>query len=227
MIVHFGKKLKNMHITNKIAWCHIPKTGGSFTYKLFDILFDLNIYIGKDYDKNNFYIDPYKGLDKHLPFSIRPELLKDQKRIVNLRKLPDWILSWMMFNERACEIPFNKNNYKNGMIFCNTHNFPGCVRPNKKDQRGFLHIDKFIKAYTENDDYEFIRTSELAYDFIDIIGKYHEISNDKQQKMLELNIVAPGHYDKEKEYFTKSEIDQMYNDCPYWTKLENKIYGTI
>jgi hypothetical protein len=216
-----------MLITDKIAWAHIPKTGGSHTIKLFDRIFNVHAfakYGGQNYDRKNLFVVA-KGHDKHKIFRKYGSKVHGKQRIVNFRPLVQWITSWMYFNERVCNIPFDKKNYRKGKIFCQCFDFEGCKKSNPKyHSRGWMDIDEFYKSYiTDPAIYEFIEMENLNESFIEIIGKYHLISDQHKLDIRSEEITAIGHYHKREWPWTKEEEEQMYLDNPYYAEVEKYV----
>lgn len=199
-----------MIITNKFVWAHFQKTGGTAMHRMFEAV-----------KTPDMKFDPQNKHLKHDTFQqrIKKCVKLPEVRIMNLRRLPEWINSFLWFQERCTRIQYLKENYTQGMV---------------RDREGgqsdkkliWRNVDGYLASYMDYGINHWLKCSSLNEDFIEIIGKYIPIPDKKKDEIMEINNVGKGHY-KKKEYYTKKEKLQMYKECPLWATVEENIYGSI
>lgn len=194
-----------MIISKSFIWAHLPKTGGTATTRIFNQFPDLIVY--QDNERSHAKHDTFKQKEQKFVKNDFP-----QKRIMNFRKLPEWLISIMFHMQRCANIPFNKDNYKNGAVFLDM----GGVKK-------WYNIDELLKGYLDKPIDYFIRVEYLALDFIKAINNFKILSPGDCELIKSIRC-GVGNYDKSKEYFTKEEISQIYDDCPIWSNLEKTLY---
>lgn len=188
-----------MIIGNNFSWAHIGKTGGDSVHKMFSIC---DIAASVDDVTTNL---------KHDTFKYRLELIANKKRILTIRKLPNWILSRAMHTKIHLGIDFTKEELIRGII----------KWPNTQTTADahLLHYEP------EKVDY-WLRTEYLAEDFIKAFSNFFNINN--AQKTLILNThenICKDNYNKS--YFSDEELKQLYENCPVWTKYEKQVFGSL
>jgi len=200
-----------MIITDKFVWAHFQKTGGSAIHSMFEVI-----------KTDDIISDPQNRHLKHDTFHqrIKKGVQLPDVRIMNLRRLPDWINSFIWFNERCTNIKYSRDNYKNGMIRDREDG-----RPDKN--LIWRDIDAYLASYMDRGMTHWLKTRRLNEDFIEVIGKYININREQEKEIMELVNIGKGHYDKKQEYYTSKEKRQMYIDCPFWAHVEEKVYGSI
>ncbi len=200
-----------MIITNKFAWGHFQKTGGTTIGRLFENLFKENIV----------YADSEFKHEKHDTFKVKSEkgVIVPDIRILNIRRLPEWVVSFLWFSERCTNIEYKKDNYYKGTILDREFG-------KAQDKIISRNIDEYLKSYFDKPITDFIRMEYLNEDFISVFGKYINILDDQKRKIKNA-FYGQGHYNKFEKYFNEKEIKQMYIDCPFWAKIEKQVYGNL
>jgi hypothetical protein len=193
-----------MVIGDRFAWAHLPKTGGSATLKLFLLFPDLVEFA--DVEDSN---------EKHTTFKERQNEVAGKTLLMNLRRLPFWVLSraqhvsrWgvhpdykpipMASAEELAESDFPDNRL---LLFTDGERFP---------------IDRWL------------RMEHLGEDFMSFISDLTDVSDEQRRAALDLPLVNAHEYDHEVEsWFTAEQIERMYNHNPVWAGVEEKLYGGL
>jgi|GEM_PF-584329 len=211
-----------MIITTKFCWGHLGKTGGNSTKKMFDILELKDIIVSHEISDPN----------KHLIFSQYKDLCKDQKKILNIRRLATWIISdWNHFYITKKIQTIKKESIIEGSVFRGTD----------------IIADDILKTYYCEElggiDY-WLRTEYLAEDFLKVIKNFEDISQAQQAKIRKIKanqaknlkqtqaseFLGVKYTDAEelvKLLFTKEEIENMYKRNPFWAQIEKEMYGNL
>lgn len=210
-----------MIITNKFCWGHLGKTGGDSTKTMFDIL-EL-----KDIILSHEVTDP----NKHLNFRKYPDLCKDKKKILNIRRLATWIISdWNHFYRAKQIEQISKKNLVKGLA----------CRVGKE-----ILADQVLKNYACEElggiDY-WLRTEYLAEDFIKVMENFEEISEEKKARIRQVKenqaknrrnvrkLWGVEYSEAEeilKKFFTREEVKNMYERNPFWSQIEKEMYGNL
>ena len=72
-----------MIIGERFVWGHLVKTGGDSTARLFQLFPALVVHCDSANDNH-----------KHDPFGARPEEVRGKVLVLNIRRLPSWVLSY-------------------------------------------------------------------------------------------------------------------------------------
>jgi hypothetical protein len=202
-------------ISEKFVWLHLGKTGGNFTHYLFqeylaehllhiDLISDSIKHIGLA--NANIKYPQYNLLEKDL--------------ILNIRKLPSWIISNNRHKIRAKNIKEEKTLQKiidwsnMGLVYIDE-------KQDINDLNSWIKPDELL-LFCIRDKYPkfFIRTEYLIEDFNKIISQY--IPDIKIN-----NGIKPMNVNKDTISFCieKQNIENVYSTNPIWADLENKLYS--
>ena len=143
------------------------------------------------------YTDSIHDPKKHSNLTrtdIDATLLQDKKIICNIRKLPAWIKS-----------------YRQQRIV--VHNKVLTL------EELCMSAEGHIKTYSNSVDY-WIRTEQLADDFIKIISNFIDISPEQEKNIRRIHINKRTYSHD----LTQEDIDYLYDSCPTWKKYEEMVY---
>lgn len=195
-----------MVIGKDFVWGHHGKTAGTTTHALFKIINDGTLKIDDDGDGN-----------KHLWFFLKlmtthPDL--PNNRILNIRRLPEWLNSYGHFQQEFSGIPYIWEELKQGYI---------------RTRKGrTVHADQVILPWEPELVTDWIRVEYLKEDFITVMSKYMDITPEMRRKIHNTgNLNRSGGGDKSRQLFTPKEIKELYINCPRWAHYEEKVYGHI
>jgi hypothetical protein len=199
----------------KFVWGHLPKTGGTSTASMF-----LSVPGLVEWYDNHDPLPPRAKLTppQHLDFSQASTKLNidfsNKKRILNIRRLPIWLLSHWQHRTIYRKEPFGSAQKKklcSGLI----HSHPSSTAD------GALQTWEYDKV-----DY-WIRCDFLADDFIKVIDNFIEISDINKRKIKKIRNNVNVYPRKIRSWFTQEDLDKIYSVNPVWTQLEEELYGDL
>ncbi|MBF0122416.1 MAG: hypothetical protein HQL21_03270 [Candidatus Omnitrophica bacterium] len=170
--------------------------------------------------------------NKHKSFLHYPELCKDRKKILNIRRLPVWLVSWWHHSYRSGYIEsIDREKIVEGLA----------------PLKGRVLADHELKQRAETKlggiDY-WLRTESLAEDFIRVMKDFILISEEKQVQIRKIKENQGRHLSEQhgndflghkyidaesalQKFFTLKEVKNIYDQNPFWADVENKIYGNL
>lgn len=204
-----------MIVSDKFLWMHIGKAAGTSTGSMFYIIkgvLDSNI----DMNEKGFlkHDNITRRITKYETKSIYTrEYLNSLDKILNLRRLPEYIMSNTQHGIKHNDRIFNKESMINGFVnHSSTKNLNG-------------HVDSILSSYIEEKEpTHWLRTEYINEDFVKMIKNYYDIDDKLENRLLNVKMNVNNDYDRNKDVFTKDEIKEMYNNCPLWAEYEKKIY---
>lgn len=211
-----------MVIGKHFVWGHMGKTGGDSVHKMFACLPQKYIE----------YADDTRKPDKHFSFAKREadmgiDLSNSRKRILNIRRLPSWALSYGYHKLHRQGVPFDREKLLQGILAVR-------VRQIAKDDgtiemiTDYAHIDQILQNQMCGRVDYWIRTEYLAQDFISIVSQFIPISWWRRLRIKITHRNTNSKYDKDlSKHFNKQDLEQLYAACPFWTKIEKQCYGDI
>lgn len=187
------------------VWAHIPKTGGDSTLALFRQVKGATLTFLEDERKHD---------------SFRRQGVSGVRRIANMRRLPLFVRSWAShygqhgkWNRQNIDQPFTREQLVAGKLWW--------LEPYTTRWR-LVHLDTVIADYYEIESVdEWLRLENLFADFQRIVGSYVDVS-----------AVRASHWENRGAYrrdrwFSREEVRRIYDSCPRWTALEERIYGAV
>jgi hypothetical protein len=191
-------------IGGRFAWAHLPKTAGDATFKLFGLFPDVVLFA-----------DPADRNEKHDVFASRPHEVEGKDLILNIRRLPAWILSYShQMNQRGLYPDFE----------------PMPMRSPRKMSRS-TEPDRILSGFLEvgrDRITSWIRTEQLVDDFLTCAGRYTSIDSEQHANAYEIGRVNAKKYDHHiGAWFTADQIELMYQTNPIWASVEAEVYGGI
>jgi hypothetical protein len=186
------------------AWAHLPKTGGDATLAMFHLFPELIEYA-----------DPEDTNDKHAFFHDRADEIRGRVLVMNLRRLPSWVLSRAQHVSRRGLYPDYVPQPMGTPDELADSSFPD-DRLALYTSRGRFHPDRWL------------RMESLAEDFIDFISDFHAIGADESARVAALGPVNSAEYDHEvAHWFSPEQVRRMYLNNPNWATVEQELYGGL
>jgi hypothetical protein len=190
-----------MVIGERFAWGHLQKTAGDATLALFELFPDL---IG--------YADPRNVEEKHAPFATRAADVDGKLLAANIRRLPDWTLSWAQHRARYAKRP-------NGRP----------VAMNSPHQMAEVpRADKRLSILTGDGRYKvdrWIRMENLVEDFSEFISEFTNLTDDDRDRIWKTPPINTLDYDHDiRHWFTPAQVRRLYRNNPLWASVEERIY---
>ncbi len=210
-----------MVIGKYFAWAHFGKTGGDSVHEMFRVI-----------SEHVIYSDKINMPEKHLNFNKNEERLgyditHSRKRIMNLRRLPSWILSFANHKYRSLSVPIIKESHLRGTVLFERGGDDFLGKSDIPDFRE-VKIDKMLEDFMCSRIDYWLRTEYLADDFINVMSKFVPISSFQKRKIRKIKINVNQDYNKDiLANFSINELDLIYKNCPFWASIEKKVYGNI
>ncbi len=203
-----------MVIGEQFVWSHLGKTGGDSVARMFEIVG--GPYLHADAIDTPLKHDTFAGRTKRMDQGEMEFIdLSGKKRILNIRRLPYWLLSHGLHKRDVDDMGFDLNELAAGKVRYKTH--PGNPRT----------ADTMLSRYSDDGEVDFwIRTEHMADDFISIIGQFVPISADQEQQLRATRENVNSSYDRDiTRWFSKSDLEKMYDLNPFWASIERRLYG--
>lgn len=159
------------------------------------------------------FSDPAQTVEQHTAFQDRPDQVGDRKRILNIRRLPSWMLSFHVWKSMVGLLPdFEK---------------APMLSPHEIAESNVA--DAFLMRYMSPDQPKidvWIRTEHMIEDFLAFIGDYVDLTSEREEEVRNLPRVNEVSYDKQVDHwFTSAHIRLMYVRNPIWAAVERAVYG--
>jgi len=205
-----------MIVSDKFVWCHIGKAAGTTTSCMFYIIKDA---IDHNIDMNEQGFLKHDSIKKRVTFyndkksKYTEEYLNTLDKILNIRRLPNYIMSIANHGNKYHNFDINKKLLLNG--YYNNH----------KNS----HVDEILKFYIEDKEPTYwLRTENINKDFINVIKNYYNLNCNVIKRLLKIKRNVNKDYNKDIfNYFTSNEIMQLYRNAPLWSYYERKVYGNL
>jgi hypothetical protein len=191
-------------IGRRFAWAHLPKTGGDATSRML-----------AGVPRLVRFADPPESNDKHMPFFGREAEVAGKLLVMNIRRLPAWVLS--------------------GAQHKASHGVHPEYRP--------LPLESFdeITSHTDADDLlrwmtdhgrfavdRWLRAECLEEDVLTLLQDLGELTPVARTAVLGVGRVNEGGYSRELEGdFTAAQIARLYALNPVWGQIERRVYGAL
>jgi hypothetical protein len=191
-------------IGEQFAWGHLPKAAGDTTLQMFGIFPELVLHA-----------DPADGNDKHALFKARADLLSGKLLMLNIRRLPHWILSYALHVSSRGTYP----DYRPSPM----------MSPQEMAQCRLA--DEMLERFTDYGRWGigyWLRTEYLAGDFLHVMRRFADVSDDRATRVREIAAANTLAYDRKLgHWFTLRHIEEMYERNPMWAGLERSVYGHL
>jgi SAM-dependent methyltransferase len=194
-----------MVIGDRFAWGHLEKTGGDATVELFLALPELIRFA-----------DPLSSEEKHTAFADREPQVRGKLLVLNMRRLPGWVLSRALHQARYGAYPeYEPLPMKSPQEMAESQDADRRLR--EFTQEGRLPVDRWLRM-------EF-----LGDDFLAFVSEMTELSEARQREIRELAGIRRGTpllYDHRiEQWFTPDQVRTMYERNPLWAAVERGLYG--
>jgi hypothetical protein len=192
-----------MVIGEKFAWGHLPKTAGNATFGMFRLFPELVVFA-----------DPTNTQAKHSSFGEREDQVAGKLLVLNIRRLPAWMLSWAQHQVR---MGFKKGEPR--------QMFSPYEMANRQ------RADRTLLGLTNGGRFEigrWLRQEHLAGDFLDFVSGYTSVNEEQRREVIELGRRNAFNYDhRVAHWFTDEHVRMMYENNPLWAETERQVYGDL
>jgi hypothetical protein len=190
-----------MIIGRDFVWAHLAKAGGEMTHTLFNV-----------FPEAIEFADEIHTLAQHTAFDDRAEQLAGKRRVLNIRRLPSWMLSFHVWKAVRGLHP----------------DFESAPMMSPHEMADTNVADAFLARYRppEGGIDVWIRTEHLIDDFLAFIGQHTDVTDQHRETVRALPRVNDMVYDKKIDHwFTSAHLRLMYLRNPAWATVEAAVYG--
>jgi|GEM_PF-916927 hypothetical protein len=233
-----------MVIADDFVWAHLPKTGGNSTSEMFHLVGAAD------------GIDDLRSPSKHESFEQRQansgaDLTVNRKRIMNIRRLPHWLLSRAQHIETFYGHPIDREVLRAGQIqpVCGLTRWTQRVadalarRIIRRDHRrmerlrgkilGWLttmgatvSADDGLKSMMCGRVDYWIRQESLVDDFLEVVRHFIDVRAEDERAVRNLPRRNTAHRETNiDDWFTQDDLRRVYEANPFWAKIERELYG--
>jgi len=213
-----------MIIAPDLVWTHMAKTGGSVVHRIFEMIGDENVHL-----------DPMTGVwsdyRRHEPFWLRSEkegfdVTQGKVKALTIRRLPSWILSMSEFKLVKSGFDYTAEEMVKGIFRHEKRNmFDGTLVDDGEYETAMA--DQALEFYKPESIDIWWRQENLVTDVTKTLRKYYPISPEMEVQMRAISENV-NHYNKNTDdHFSTTELEELYHNCPLWTKFETKVYGDL
>jgi hypothetical protein len=190
-----------MVIGRDFAWAHLAKAGGEMTHALFNL-----------FPEVVEFADDVHTVAQHTAFQDREEEVAGKQRVLNIRRLPSWMLSFHIWKSVEGLLP----DFKPSPM----------LSPHQIAQSSVADefLSRYVKPHGPQIDV-WLRTDHIIDDFLGFIGNHTEVTQDQRETAKRLPRVNELTYDKSMDHwFTSAHIELMYLNNPHWSAIEQAVY---
>jgi len=189
-------------ITDRFAWAHLPKAAGDATAKMFAAVPGLVRYQA-----------PIDSNDKHDGFWVHAEAIEGKLRVMNIRRLPSWILSSAHHKAISGLHP----------------DYEPLPMPSVEEMVEETDADELLRWMTgpELPVERWLRAESLAADVERLL---RDVGVDPRAARAAVESVpwVGNPYDHDVSHsFTAGQISRIYERNPGWAAAELEAYGDI
>jgi len=189
-------------IGRDFVWAHLGKAGGEMTHALFNVFPELIEFA-----------DDAHTFEQHTPFDARLDEIAGKQRVLNIRRLPSWMLSFHVWKATKGLAP----KYEASPMLS-----PHQIADSDAG-------DFFLARYRSPEDPRvdvWLRTEHLVEDFLVFVRERTEVTEAHLEQIRALPRVNELVYDKRIDHwFTSAHIRLMYLRNPAWAQVESAAYG--
>jgi SAM-dependent methyltransferase len=194
-----------MVVGKDFIWAHLGKTGGDSTHRMFSLISTGDMRIDKNTDRQ-----------KHVNFVLGARRfnvsLSTRKRIMNIRRLPFWLLSHNQHIARTGSIEFSSEQLTKGIA---------------RHRGGDKTADEILQVFESDKVNHWIRTEYLSSDFIRIMSHFMVIPQYVKEKISAVWVNSASYEKNLGVWFDNDMLATLYNNNPRWRDLELRLYGEL
>ncbi|MFN8164556.1 MAG: hypothetical protein U0R26_12180 [Solirubrobacterales bacterium] len=189
-----------MVITERFAWAHLPKTAGDATAKMFAAVPGLVRYQA-----------PLDSNEKHDGFWVHAEAIEGKLRVMNMRRLPSWILS-----------------YAHHKAISGVHpDFKPLPMASVEEMADETDPDEVLRWTTgpEHPVQRWLRAENLAADVERLLRDVGVEAGVARSAIASVPWVGNSYDHDVSRVFTAEQVGRMYENTPDWAAAELEAYG--
>jgi hypothetical protein len=189
-------------IGDRFAWAHLPKTGGDATQEMLAAVPGLVRFA-----------DPPASNDKHLPFFAREQEVAGKLLVMNIRRLPAWVLSGAHHKAAHGIHP----------------EYVPLPLQTADEMTSTTDADDLLRWMTDHGRFEverWLRTEQLEHDLVALLDELGVLDPATEAAVRAVGRVNIGAYDHQAPTrFTQAQLDRVYELNPTWAAIERRVYG--
>jgi hypothetical protein len=192
-----------MVIGRRFAWAHLPKTGGDATLAMFQAVPGLVQFA-----------DPADSNDKHQPFFAREEQVVGKLLVMNIRRLPDWVVSGAHHKARHGVFP----DYRPAPL------------ESAEEITGRTDADDLLRWMTDRGRFaveRWLRTESLQDDMLNLLAELGVGGEEVRRAVAGVGRVNEGGYAAGAVELTPEQLVRLYALNPLWAGVERRVYGGL
>jgi hypothetical protein len=161
------------------------------------------------------FADPPDSNDKHLPFFAREPELAGKLLVMNIRRLPAWLLSGAHHKATHGVYP----------------DYRPLPLPTADELSRSTDADELLRWMTDHGRIRvdrWLRAESLEPDMLALLGELGELSDDVERRIRAVGWVNVGEYDRDVDHrFSPAQVEGLYERNPLWAELELAAYGEL
>jgi len=190
-------------IGTTFVWAHLPKAAGDATLGLF-----------RHFPEIVVSADDARSPSKHRRFGAPDVPVDGHIRVMNIRRLPSWLLSYAFHRVRGEGLATGSMSKRDLDLILGDADADGklvgfC-------DGGRLPVDRWL------------RVEHLEDDFLDFVATVTDVSS-RQRRLVGRAVKANANtYDRRVDtWFTPEEVAALYQRNPVWAAVEREVYGEV
>jgi hypothetical protein len=193
-----------MVIGEHFAWAHLPKTAGDAAAAMFAAVPGLVQFA-----------DPPDSNDKHAPFFAREVEVSGKLLVMNIRRLPAWILSGAQHAAAHGEFP----------------DYRPLPLPSADEMTNRTDADDLLRWMTDHGRFtvdRWLRAETLEDDLLTLLEELNVLTPEIKGRVMAVGRVNEGVYDHAlAARFSPEQLRRCYARNPNWSRLERRLYGSL
>lgn len=193
-----------MVIARRFAWAHLPKTAGDATLAMFEAVSGLVQFA-----------DPVDSNDKHMPFFGREREITGKLLVMNIRRLPDWVLSGAQHKARHGVFP----------------DYLPEPLESWEEITGRTDADDLLRWMTDHGRFEvarWLRAECLTEDVLALLEDLGELNPEARGAVMGVGRVNVGDYPRDTDLgMSADQLARLYRLNPVWASVERRVYGGL
>lgn len=192
-----------MVITEHFVWAHMGKTGGDATQEMLEAVPGLVEWA-----------HPSDTNAKHDPFALHAAAISGRLRVMNIRRLPAWVLSSAHHMRTHGPWPDGQRHYM----------------PTADEMVEDIYADYMLRRMSDGPRFpvqRWLRQEHLTDDVAALLEQFGQLTEAARQGIASVPYRAKGYDHDLESTFTAEQIRRMYRLNPGWAEVERKVYGDL
>jgi hypothetical protein len=193
-----------MVIGDRFAWAHLPKAAGTATVAMF-----------RAFEGLVRFADSPDDVDAHLNFGDRRVQVEGKLLVLNIRRLPAWVISRAYYVSRHGVYP----------------EFEPIPLAMPRELAESTFPDERLALFTGDGRLEidhWLRAESLAGDVIAFVSELREVTAAERAGVHQVGRVNALDYDHDvSRWFTPAQVERLYLSNPGWAAVEERVYGGV